>query len=209
MTARRAAAALLVALSITLSACGARQQEPSMPTPVESSEEQHDDAAAADTDIDSAVVAAVRFVCSGQRLLDTSPTALGDAVRSMWSAESADGALDATLDRLSELRDRLGGGVGPTRFRQAALAVRVDSASAARVVVSVWWVGVLSRADAVTPQAQWSISTVTMVSESGEWKVDAESTEPGPLPDHSVDSEPITHAEMERRLTGFVDWSGR
>lgn len=209
MTARRAAAALLVALSVTLSACGARQQEPSMPTPVESSEEQHDDAAAADTDIDSAVVAAVRFVCSGQRLLDTSPTALGDAVRSMWSAESADGALDATLDRLSELRYRLGGGVGPTRFRQAALAVRVDSASAARVVVSVWWVGVLSRADAVTPQAQWSISTVTMVSESGEWKVDAESTEPGPLPDHSVDSEPITHAEMERRLTGFVDWSGR
>lgn len=207
MTARRAAAALLVALSITLSACGARQQEPSTPTPVEPSEEQHDDAADADTD--SAVVAAVRFVSSGQRLLDTSSTALGDAVRSMWSAESADGALDATLDRLSELRDRLGGGVGPTRFRQAALAVRVDSASAARVVVSVWWVGVLSRADAVTPQAQWSISTVTMVSESGEWKVDAESTEPGPLPDHSVDSEPITHAELERRLTGFVDWSGR
>lgn len=209
MTALRAAAALLVALSITLSACGARQQEPSTPTPVEPSEEQHDDTAAADTDTDSAVVAAVRFVCSGQRLLGTSPTALGDAVRSMWSAESADGALDATLDRLSELRDRLGGGVGPTRFRQAALAVRVDSASAARVVVSVWWVGVLSRADAVTPQAQWSISTVTMVSESGEWKVDAESTEPGPLPDHSVDSEPITDAELERRLTGFVDWSGR
>lgn len=207
MTARRAAAALLVALSITLSACGARQQELSTPTPVEPSEEQRDDAAAADTD--SAVVAAVRFVCSGQRLLDTSPTALGDAVRSMWSAESADAALDATLDRLSELRDRLGGGVGPTRFRQAALAVRVDSASAARVVVSVWWVGVLSRADAVTPQAQWSMSTVTMVSESGQWKVDAESTETGPLPDHSVDSEPITHAELERRLTGFVDWSGR
>jgi hypothetical protein len=103
----------------------------------------------------------------------------------------------------------MGAGVGPTRFRQAVLAVRVDSASEARVVVSVWWVGVLSRAEAVTPQAQWSTSTITMVSESGQWKVDAESTEPGPLPDHSVDSEPITHAEMERRLTGFVDWSGR
>ena len=214
MTARRAATALLVvSVSIALSACGARR-----PEPIDRAEPERSDIAEQGqrseerngrTETDAAVAAAVRFVCSGQRLLDTSPTDLAELIGSMWSARSADAALAGTMDQLSGLRERLGVGVGPTRFRQAVLAVRVDSASAARVVVSVWWVGVLSRADAVTPQAQWSMSTVTMVSESGEWKVDAESTETGPLPDHSVDSEPITHAEMERRLTGFVDWSGR
>lgn len=206
MTGRRCAFALVVTVNIVLSACGARQSEPTVP---DRTEGHPTDQATEQVDTDSAVEAAVQFVCSGQRLLDTSPTELGDAVRSMWTAASADGALEATLDRLSMLRERLGNGVGPTRFRQAALAVRVDSASAARVVVSVWWVGVLSRAEAVTPQAQWSTSTVTMASESGEWKVDAETTDAGPLPDHSVDTEPITHAEMERRLTGFVEWGER
>lgn len=214
MTARRAAMALLVvSASIALSACGARQPEPVDQAAPERSDiaEQGQRSEEQDgrTETDAAVAAAVRFVCSGQRLLDTSPTDLGELIRSMWSARSADAALAGTLDQLSGLRERLGVGVGPTRFRQAVLAVRVDSSSAARVVVSVWWVGVLSRAESVTPQAQWSTSTVTMVTESGEWKVDAEATEAGPLPDHSTDSEPITHDELERRLTGFMDWSGR
>lgn len=214
MTARRAAAALLVvSVCLALSACGARQPEPAVQDEPERSDrveqEQHADDPNVRTETDAAVAAAIRFVCSGQRLLDTSATDLGDLIRSMWSARSADAALAESLDRLSDLREHLGTGVGPTRFRQAVLAVRVDSASEARVVVSVWWVGVLSRADSVTPQAQWSTSTVTMVTESGEWRVDAEATESGPLPDHSTDSEPITHDELERRLTGFVDWSGR
>lgn len=210
MTASRAAAALVVSLCMALSACGARHAEPTVAQEPEVVAEEHAEAQeSGPASTDAAVAAAVRFVRSGQRLLDTSPTELGEAIRSMWSSASADGAFDATLDQLSALRERLGGGVGPTRFRQAVLAVRVDSASTARVAVSVWWVGVLSRADAVTPQAQWSTSTVTMVSEDGEWKVDAETTEAGPLPDHSVDSEPITHAELERRLTGFVDWGAQ
>lgn len=206
-------ALLVVSASIALSACGARQPEPVDQAAPERSDiaEQGQRSEEQDgrTETDAAVAAAVRFVCSGQRLLDTSPTDLGELIRSMWSARSADAALAGTLDQLSGLRERLGVGVGPTRFRQAVLAVRVDSSSAARVVVSVWWVGVLSRAESVTPQAQWSTSTVTMVTESGEWKVDAEVTETGPLPDHSTDSEPITHDELERRLTGFMDWSGR
>jgi hypothetical protein len=206
MTSRRAVVALVVVAGVVLSGCGARQQEP---TAADHTEPPQSEQLVGGPEISGAVETAVGFVLSGQRLLDTAPVELGDLVQSMWSATSADDALDATLDRLAALRARIGAGVGPTRFRQAVLAVRVDSSSSARVVVSVWWVGVLSRADAVTPQAQWSTSTVTMVSESGEWKVDAESTEAGPLPDHSVDSEPIAHVELERRLAGFVDWGGR
>jgi hypothetical protein len=127
----------------------------------------------------------------------------------MWSAAAADEALARTLDRLAGLRDRLGAGVGRTRFRQAVLAVRVESSSEDRVVVSLWWVGVLSRADAAFPQAQWSTSTVTMVLESGEWRVAAESTETGPTPDQSLDAEPVGQDELERRLAGFVDRGGR
>ena len=209
MTARRAALALSFCFGLV--ACGARQPEAATAPEVEAAAINEDavNGATSTGDSDAAVEAAVAFVSSGQQMLDTPATELGPLVESMWSNESADSALEATLDQLAALRERLGAGSGPTRFRQAVLAVRVDSASAARVVVSVWWVGVLSRAESVTPQAQWSTSTVTMVTENGEWKVDAETTDPGPLPDHSSDGEPITHAELERRLTGFVDWGGR
>ena len=46
-----------------------------------------------------------------------------------------------TVEQLAELRDRLDSGRGATRYRQSVIAVRVESASAARVEVSAWWVG--------------------------------------------------------------------
>ena len=70
----------------------------------------------------------------------------------------------------------------------------------------MWWVGVLSREGAVLPQAQWTTSLVTVIHEDGGWRVDAESSEPGPNPDSTSDSEPISHEEFERRLAGFVNW---
>ena len=157
-------------------------------------------------DAEEAVAAAVRFVCSGQRLLDTPPTQLPEMIRSLWSASTADAAVTSTVDQLAELRDRLGAGSGPTRYRQSVMAARVDEASEASVQVSVWWVGVLTREGAVLPQAEWTTSTVTLVAEDGAWRVQAQSSESGPMPDHSSDSEPITHDDFERRLTGFVDW---
>ena len=153
-----------------------------------------------------AVAAAVRFVCSGQRLLDSPPTQLAEVIRSMWSAAAADGAVTATVDQLATLRDRLDTGDGPTRYRQSVLATRVGEPSSAKVRVAVWWVGVLTRHGAVLPQAEWTTTLVTLVTEGGEWRVQAQSSEPGPSPEMGGDSEPTTHDEFERRLAGFVDW---
>lgn len=205
---RRAGAVLLC---FALAACGARQPK----TPDDDISEQStrttsslrgggdDDSAATTQD---AVSAVVRFVCSGQRLLDTPPTQLAEVIRGLWSGRAADNAVTTTVEQLAELRDRLDSGRGATRYRQGVIAVRVESASAARVEVSAWWVGVLSREGAVAPQAQWTTSLVTVIREDGGWRVDAESSELGPVPDSTSDSEPISHEEFERRLAGFVDW---
>ena len=111
-----------------------------------------------------------------------------------------------TVNQLVELREQLSAGQGPTRYRQSVIATRVDQSSAIETTVSVWWVGVLSRDGAATPQAQWSTSSVSLILEDGDWKVTAQSTESGPTPDHSSDSEPISNSGFEQRLAGFVDW---
>jgi hypothetical protein len=198
-----------VLLCLALTACGARQTD----TPKDEVDEpptSSADVGAVNVDgptsTSGAVEAVVRFVCSGQRLLDTPPAQLAEAIRSLWSSRAADNAVTATVEQLAELRDRLDSGRGATRYRQSVIAVRVESASAARVQVSAWWVGVLSREGAVLPQAQWTTSRVTVIREDGRWRVDEESSEPGPVPDSTSDSEPISHEEFERRLAGFVDW---
>lgn len=207
MRSARGWAAVLLCLALT--ACGARQTD----TPngeVDEPPTSFADSGAVNVDgpttTSGAVEAVVRFVCSGQRLLDTPPAQLAEAIRSLWSSRAADNAVTATVEKLAELRDRLDSGRGATRYRQSVLAFRVESASAARVEVSAWWVGVLSREGAVLPQAQWTTSRVTVIREDGGWRVDAESSEPGPVPDSTSDSEPISHEEFERRLMGFVDW---
>ena len=205
----RAQTLVAIVICAALASCGARQPSSSDENSSVSTSmvEQADQAqAATNPSAAEAVAVAVRFVCSGQRLLDTPPTQLAEVIRSLWSASRADDAVTATVDQLAALRDRLDSGTGPTRFRQSVLATRTDQASGARVTVSVWWIGVLSRDGAVLPQAEWTTSSVTLVVEGGAWRVDAESSEAGPTPDQSSDSEPIAHDEFERRLAGFVDW---
>jgi hypothetical protein len=198
----------IVALSLALTSCAARR-----PTTTELAAVAVPTSAGASTSGDAAttpgadaVTAAVRFVCSGQRLLDATPTHLPTVIRELWSARSADDAVASTVGRLVELRTRLEAGEGPTRYRQSALSVRLESGSTERATVSVWWVGVLSRNGVALPQAQWVTSKVTLVHEDYQWRVDAVTDSIGPVPDHSSDDEPITNDELERRLAGFVDW---
>lgn len=208
---RAARRGVAVLLCFALAACGARQPEAPDHGPDEqptSTPSDDHNAGAAETAVTAqdAVASVVRFVCSGQRLLDTPPTQLAEVIRGLWSSRAADNAVTATVEQLAELRDRLDSGRGVTRYRQSVLAVRVESASAARVEVSVWWVGVLSREGAVLPQAHWTTSLITVIREDGGWRVDEESSEPGPVPDSTSDRVPISHEEFERQLAGFVDW---
>ena len=207
---RAAHAVVTILMCVALASCGhARPGGPgaghrSQPTSIPRGVPDGRPVAAAVAD--PPLVIAVKFVCSGQRLLDTDPTQLSDVIRSMWTTSAADAAVSATVNQLAELRDRLSTGQGPTRYRQAVVATRTDHTSATQVEVSVWWVGVLSREGAVLPQAQWTTSTITLSPQDGTWRVEAESSEPGPAPDASSDSAPLSHLEFERRLDGFGDW---
>lgn len=201
--------ALAALICAGLVGCAARNSEsPSSPadSPRRTGDTQEASTGPVRGSTDDAVAAAVRFVCSGQQLLDTPPTQLPILIRTLWSSRAADNAVANAVDRLGELRERLADGSGPTRYRQGVLGVHVTSASPARAEVSVWWVGVLSRDNAAMPQAQWMTSDISLVLEDGEWRIDAASEVAGPVPDHSSDDEPITSSEFDRRLTGFVDW---
>ena len=213
MNARRGAAALL-ALVVLASGCGAAGTEVRAdahgrvhdPKPEATSSTRD---TGSDDEMARAVVTAVQFVCSAQRLLDASPADLGDVVRSMWVASEADQALSNALDRLSALRSALGDGTGPTRVHQAVLAVRVESATAERVVVSIWSVSVVYREGAAEPQSVWMTYRVTMEPESAAWKVADSTGVYGPTPAGSVDQAPSTASEITAELDGFVDWYGQ
>ncbi len=208
---KRGVLGLALVTCLVLGSCAARHQKGSgnrheemSPSTTSSTGEATSTERAVNTN--EAEAAVVHFVCAGQRLLDTPPSQLAEVVRSMWSARAGDQAVTDTVGQLAELRDHLSAGRGPTTYRQSVIAVRVESASASRVKVSAWWVGVLSRDGAVGPQAQWTSSVVTVVREQGQWRVDDQRSEPGPVPDVGTDSEAISSTDLERQLAGFVDW---
>jgi hypothetical protein len=157
---------------------------------------------------DGAVAAAIAYVCDGQRLLDTPPADLPAAVRAITAADSAEAQLADIQARLSALEASLKGGNGPVVFHQAAIAARLDSYSVTQARVALWNVGVLSRAGVAPPQAAWDISSVELVWESGDWKLRAETTSPGPAPLSNDAVPPATSADLGSTLAGFQDLDG-
>lgn len=197
-------------LCVALSACGPTGRPGSERAPGSESTATNapaDPASHAREDHDLAD-AAINFVVGGQELLDAPADQLPERIRSLWTVRAADHALSSTIERLVELRDRLGGGTGPTTFRQAVLALSLNHAVAGTPTATLWWVGVLSRSGAVEPQAQWATTTLSLRLEDDRWKVDSENTVDGPTPDHSVDTGPISTDEYDRRLSEMSDPEG-
>lgn len=155
---------------------------------------------------DGARAAAVAYVLTGQVLIDQSPTLVDAAVRSMSSSASVDVQIADAQQQLDQLRQVLAPGTGPTRYLQAILATRVDAFAPDRADVSVWHVGVLSRAGVAAPQAGWNISVFELVWERGDWKVWSETISPGPAPVLNAGVAPATSEELEAGLNGFTPW---
>lgn len=155
---------------------------------------------------DGARAAAVGYVLAAQRLLALPPTRVGDAVRAIAASASADAQVADSEQQLRQLRDVLAEGTGPIRYLQAVLAARVDAYTSERARVSVWNVGVLSRAGAAQPQAGWNVSTFELVWERGDWKVWSETVTPGPAPALNAGAAPATHDQLDRALNGFTPW---
>jgi hypothetical protein len=154
-----------------------------------------------------AVAAAVAYVLAGQALVDMPPTRVGGAIRTMAATASADRQVIDAEQRLQTLRDVLDDGTGPIHYLQAVLATRVDAYTPERARVSVWSVGVLSRAKIASPQAGWNISTFELVWERDDWKVWSETITAGPAPILNAATAPASSEELEDALRGFVSWS--
>jgi len=155
---------------------------------------------------DGARAAAAAYVLTGQDLLAMPPTRVGDAITAIAAAASAETQIADAEQQLEQLRAVLAGGNGPIRYLQAVLATRVDAYASERARVSVWSVGVLSRAGAAQPQAGWNISTFELVWERGDWKVWSETITSGPAPALDGGAAPASHDELDRALNGFVPW---
>lgn len=154
---------------------------------------------------DGAVAAAVSFVCTGQALLDMDPLGAEEAVRQMAAATTADRQAADTLAKLRTARNTLAAGSGPTVYRQAAVAWRVESFTPDRARIAVWNVGVLAREGIAPPQAGWAISTFDLGWERGDWKVIDERITPGPAPILDDSAAPATAAQLIASLEDFTD----
>lgn len=157
---------------------------------------------------EGAVAAAASFVCTGQALLDMDPLAAEKAVRQMASATAADRQVAEALATLRSARSTLASGTGPTIYRQAAVAWRVQSFSPARAQVAIWNVGVLARNGIAPPQAGWAVSTFDLLWERGDWKVLDERITPGPAPILDDSAAPATAAQLIASLRDFTDFRG-
>lgn len=159
---------------------------------------------------DGAVAAAASFVTTGQALLDMEPLAAERAVRQMAADGTADEQARGALERLSAVRSALASGSGPIVFRQASIAARVLAWSPERAQVSIWNVGVLSRAGVARPQAGWAVSTFELIWERGDWRIWSETIAPGPAPILDASVAPVDAHSFVAALDGFVDLgSGR
>jgi hypothetical protein len=150
-----------------------------------------------------AVAAASAFVRTGQALLDMDPLAAADATTKMAAKATASAQARAITDQLAQVRDSLAKGSGPIAYWQAVLAARTVSYSDATAQVAVWNVGVLARAGIAPPQAGWAISTLTLVWERGDWRLQSESIAPGPAPIPNDSAPPATAEALTAALRDF------
>ena len=153
---------------------------------------------------DGAVAAAVAFVTNGQALLDMDPVDAERMVRDHAAVATADDQVDDRRGRLAAVHRALAGGTGPIRYWQAALATKVDTFVPPRARVSVWHLGVLSRAGVAPPQSGWAVSVVDLVWERDDWKLDHETVTAGPAPILDASAAPVTSEQLEAALDGFT-----
>ena len=153
---------------------------------------------------DGAVAAAAALVTNGQALLDMDPVDAERTVRDRAAVATAEEQVADLRDRLAVVHRTLAGGSGPIRYWQAALATKVEAFAPPRARVSVWHVGILSRAGVAPPQAGWAVSVVDLVWERDDWKLERESVTAGPAPILDASAAPVTSDQLEAALDGFT-----
>lgn len=147
-----------------------------------------------------AEAAAVGFLRLDSALVGMSDEAASAAKRVIASSGVAEALVADVVAKLGALRKGYPGGV--TLYRIGVLASRVTPASADRVRVELWHVGVISP-PAAMPYEEWSTQRYELVWERDDWRVAGEASTPGPRPLPLPRAEPSGPGQLEAALAGF------
>ena len=148
-----------------------------------------------------AEAAAVGFLRLDEKLVGMNDEA-ATAVKRVIAASSSANALAADLvAKLAALRKGYPGGT--TTYRIGVLATRVTPATADRVRVELWHVGVISP-PGVIPYEDWNTQRYELVWERDDWRVAGEASTPGPRPLSLPRPDPSGPGQLEASLSGFL-----
>lgn len=197
--------ALLAAVILTHVLSGAADGDtnlPTTPTPIEEAHTALGERLEKQSEA-GATAFALGLAAAAQSWLYLSDNELDVVVRSVAAAESAERVASEVLSDVRAAREALARTPGRVWWVVRPLAWRVDSYTAARSLVSVWSVSVLSAADVAMPQADWTTTVFELVWEPEGWRLLSSSDMPGPTPqlggtDHAWEPEPFDEA-----LDGF------
>lgn len=147
-----------------------------------------------------AEAAAVGFLRLDSALVGMSDEAASAAKRVIASSGAAEALVADVVAKLGALRNGYPGGA--TLYRIGVLASRVTPASADRVRVELWHVGVISP-PAAMPYQEWSIQRYELVWERDDWRVAGEASTSGPRPLPLPRAESSGPGQLEAALAGF------
>jgi hypothetical protein len=146
-----------------------------------------------------AVAAAAHAITAfnGDVLLE--PSRLPQLVARVASAESRVQLTAAFEQASAETRSKLGAGTVPAPvivLRSAPVGYRLERFSSRQATVAVWYVGIVGSGATVQPQQSWRTEIVSLVWESGTWKVSSFRSADGPTPPLSTAEIPATPGQL-------------
>jgi hypothetical protein len=146
-----------------------------------------------------AVAAAAQAITAFNGAVLLEPSRLPQVVARVASAESRV-QLTAAFERASaETRSKLGAGTVPAPvivLRSVPVGYRMERFSSRRATVAVWYVGIVGSGATVQPQQSWRTEIVSLVWESGTWKVSSFRSTAGPTPPLSTAEVPATSGQL-------------
>ena len=153
-----------------------------------------------DRTLDGAKAAATAYLRLAEAIVFLDDAEAAKLQREASSKAAADGLVAELHRRLDVLRRSFP--EGTPAFRVAPLAVRAAWRGADRVDTEIWYVGVVVPRQSVAYE-EWRTSRYQFVWERGAWRIEAESSEPGPRPSSQAQPVPVSGPALAALLARF------
>jgi hypothetical protein len=157
-----------------------------------------------------AVAAAARSITAFDGDVLLHPVRLRAVVSRIASTESR-AELTAAFDEASaRTRAKLGAGTAPAPvivLRSVPVGYRIEQFSKSGATVAVWYVGIVGSGATVQPQQSWRTQVVSLVWESGAWKVNSFRSSDGPTPPLSTAEVPASAGELFATVPRFQEFA--